>query len=383
MLFRSIVTKRANRLALGSTKIRVRSEAGFSQFVGNINEFRSNHHEFKLTDDGKYFANADGTRLTDPDGNIITDPYIAYKNAVQDGNKTQRAFQDNVYPIPTYNQVDQFFNAGQYLRNRAEISRRMPGGNMLLSYGDLHEPGVIDGVKGYKRSNIRLNFDQRMTDNLKLGVSAYYMNSWRDNPQASINPFYGMMFMSPMANLEAPNPDGTAYRIDPDPKSLEENPLYASHNQDIDNNRRSLNADFNIDWNPIQWLALNAHVAFDRNNRFNTSYYFKGFKSIDNQNNPTGYYSRFHSFDESTNSDLTAKVFKNFADISTKNTLRYHYENSQYQETSANGSDLSVNGVKDLGVVNPDQDNVNSYQSIIRSVGYYWESAADYKEKYL
>ncbi|HDL17795.1 MAG TPA: SusC/RagA family TonB-linked outer membrane protein, partial [Bacteroidetes bacterium] len=381
----NIKTKRAGNMALGMTKIRVRSEAGYSQFVGSVNDYRSAHHEFAVTADGKHFADADGNPVKDEAGNVITDPWKEYQASVLDGSNTSKIFQDNNWPtsVPTFNQVDQFFNAGQYLRNRAEISRHMQGGNMLLSFANLHEPGIIAGVKGYKRSNIRLNFDQRMTDNLKLGLSAYYMDSWRDDPQGSLNPFYSMMFMSPMANLEADNSDGTAYRIDPDPKSLEENPLYASHNQDIDNNRRSLNADFNINWNPVQWLVLNGHMAFDRNNRFNTRYYFKGFKSIDNQNYPTGYYSRYHSFNNSINSDLTAKVFRDIGNFSMKNTVRYHYESSEYQSTTASGSNLAVNGVRSLGVVDPEQNNTSSYQSIVRSVGYYWESAVNYKEKYL
>lgn len=389
-----IKTRRGDYLATGETRIRVRSEYGINQFPWKADDFRSAHHEFKLTADGKYFADNDGNPINYRDqykDNPDQAYWMEYKEAVLDvgegvdpSRKTQRVFQDNPWPIPTYDQAEQFFDPGNIQRHYFELSRRWAAGNLLLSYGRLHEPGVIDGVEGYKRNNFRLNMDQRLTDNLKMGLTAYYMNSWRDNPRGTLNPFYSLMFMSPMANLLAKDPnDGTPYRIDPDPKSLEENPLYASHNQDIDYNRRGLNADLSIDWSPFTWMSLNGHVGFDRLSRFNTRYYFKGFKSIDMQNYPTGHYERFHSFDESMTADITGRVFKDFGLLSTKHTFRWHYESEEYQETYAAGDNLAVNGVKDLGIVNPDEDVVDSWQSEIRSVGYYWESAFNYAEKYL
>ena len=372
----NIRTKRGSNLSLGATKILARSEAGFDQFPFTANDYRSAHHEFKLTPDGKYFVDKDGNPLTG-------DPWEAYRRAVLDNSNVKRCFQDNPYPIPTYDQVKQFFRPGRFVRNYFEISRRVPTGNIMLSYGILHEPGVIDGVTGYRRSNVRLNMDQKMRENLKLGMSTYYMRSWRDNPQGSINPFYSLMFMSPMANLKAPNPDGTPYRIDPDPKSLEENPLYASHNQDLDFNRRGLVSDFNLSWNPMTWLSIQGHMGYNRATRFNTYYYFKGFKSIDMQNYPTGHYERRHYISESMNTDVTARIFRDFGNLSTKNTLRYHSEKYDYEYTRAQGDNLAVNGVRRLNIVDPDQDYVASYTSKIRSVGYYWESAFNYSEKYL
>ena len=373
----NIRTKRGNQLSLGSTKILARSESGFDQFNHSADDYRSAHHEFKLTPDGKYFVDKDGNPLKD------MDPWEAYRRAVLENSNVQRVFQDNPYPIPTYDQVKQFFKPGQFVRNYFEISRRMPSGNLLLSYGMLHEPGVIDGVKGYRRNNVRLNLDQILRENLKMGLSVYYMRSWRDNPRGSLNPFYSLMFMSPMANLKAKNPDGTPYRIDPDPKSLEENPLYASHNQDLDFNRRSITSDFNIRWSPTTWFSLMGHIGYDRSSRFNSYYYFKGFKSIDMQNYPTGHYAREHSFTEAMNGDLTGRIFKDFGNLSTKNTFRYHYEGSDYEYTYASGDNLAVNGVKRLNIADPNQDYISSYTTRVRSVGYYWESAFNYSEKYL
>jgi len=376
----NIRTKRGDKLGEGQTRIVVRNEFGMNQFIGK--NYRSEHHEFAM--------NADGTLFLDKDGNVLdykkkdgsSDWWRNYSEAILPKSDPKLVFQDKKYPSPTFDHVDQFFNAGQFMRNNVNLSQHKPGFNFNLSFGNIKEPGVIDGVKGYRRQNVRLNIDQDLRDDLSLGTSVFYASSWRDDPQASINPFYSFMFMSPMADLLADNDDGTPYRIQADPKSLEENPLYASHMQDVDENRKRLTASFNLLYKPVRWFNLEGRGSYDKSDRLTTQYYFKGFKSVDNQNNPTGRYSKAHSFDESINADLTASFYKNFGDLSTKTKFRYRYEESTFESTNASGENLAVNGIKTLGNVT-ESKSMGSWQQVIRSVGYYGNIDLNYKDKYI
>lgn len=387
----NIRTKRGNTLGVGQTRIRVRSEIGMNQFPGG--DYRSEHHHYAVSDDGQRFLDNEGVALTNDD---IVDPLTGfvtqygdrenYLKAALDGTNVQKIFQDNEWPttIETYDHLEQFFDPGTFMRNNIMLTQHRPGFNFALSFGTLKEPGVISGVKGYRRQNVRLNLDQKLRDDLDLGTSLYYASSWRDDPQGSINPFFGMMFMAPMANLEADNEDdGVPYDVDPDPRCQEENPLYASHTQDIDRNFKRVMGSFDMTYSPVTWFNIEGRFSYDRRNYDYTDYYPFGFKSFDGQNEPTGQYRKYHRFDEGINGDITASFYRAFGDLSTKTKIRYHYEQDRYEETNAQGENLAVNGVKDLGNVDSETVSVNSWQQLIRAVGYYGSIDVDYKEKYL
>ena len=366
-----IKTARGNRLALGETRIRIRNEFGWNQFIKK--DYRSEHHEFKVNEDGDYI---------DDNGNVVP-----FDEAVLDDDNGY-AMQDNPFPGKTYDHMDLFLDPGYFYTNTISISQNKPGTNYYLSFSNLNESGIVDALNGYGRQNVRLNVDQRMGGGLVLGASVYYASSKRDDPSRSVyphtstNPFYNIMFMNPNADLEAPNEDGVPYIIQPDPRTLQENPLYTIHNQEFRDYRKRFMSSLNATWTPLAWFNMEANFSYDRSDRLSTDYYPNGYKTVDMQTYPTGKYLKDVQFDEAINTSITASLYRNFGDFSSKTKIKYLYEADEYNWTEAYGTNLAVNGVHDLSAAQ-DGIKINSNEQDIRAIGYFFTTGIDYKEKYI
>lgn len=364
----NIKTKRGNLLGVGETRIRFRNEFGANSFPTN-RDYRAEHHFYKV-------AEVNGElRFVDDAGNPVE-----YAESVLDDDDGYY-IQDNKYPGKTYDHLDLYFNPGYFYTNTATISQHKPGTNYLLSLSNMKESGIVDGLDGYGRQSVRLNVDHQVREGLNLSTNAYYSSSRRDDPQGTVNPFYAMMFMIPIADLELPNEDGTPYIVKPDPRANEENPLYAINNMDLEQRRKRLLGGFNLQWAPVRWFNIEGNFSYDRADGINTIYYPNGFKTVDGQNWPTGRYYRFNWADEAFNASVTASFYKNFGDLAAKFKLRGMIESGDYESTTAEGKNLAVNDVPNLGVVQEPQ--VGSYQSSVRAIGYYATMDLDWQEKYI
>jgi len=364
----NIKTKRGNLLGVGETRIRFRNEFGLNQFVKK--EYRSESHEYKV-------AEIDGQlEFVDDAGNKVD-----FASSVLD-NDLGYAIQDNPFPGKTYDHLDLFFDPGYFYTNTVTISQHKPGTNYLLSLSNMQETGIIDGLDGYGRQSVRLNVDHKVREGLNLSTNAYYASSRRDDPSGTINPFFALMFLNPNADLLADNDDGTPYKIQPDPRTQEENPLYAIHNMDLEQRRKRLMGGFNLNWTPVTWFNIEGNFSYDRGDGINTVHYPNGFKSVDGQNVPTGYYSRYNWAQEAVNASITASVYRSFGDLATKFRVRAMVETGDSETTSASGQNLAVNDVPTLNVVQ-EGINVSSSQTSVRAIGYYASLDMDWQEKYI
>ena len=360
----SIKTKRGTNLGLNQTRFTIRSEFGINKIP--YKQLNSQHHEFKIKD-GQFVDDA---------GNPVD-----FGDAVLDDDAGY-TFQDKAFPPPTYDHIKLFFDPGNFYRNSATISHNSAATNYRFALGQVREQGAVSGLEGYKRYNARLNFDHHIAPGLQLNFTGYYAGSTRDDGQsAAPNPFFGLMFMNPNADLLAPNDDGTPFKIQPDPRTLEENPLYATHNAEIAYDRQRIQSSIGLRWAPVRWFDLSSNFSFDRSDRLRERYYFRGFKTIDGGLN-TGQYDKLESHDQAINADVTGTFTKAFGELTTRGQLRYLVERTEFANTYAWGQDLTVNQVRDLGVVQGDKD-INSAFEEVRSAGYYGIFGLDYRDRYI
>lgn len=365
----TIRTKRGSNLAMNQTHLTIRSEIGLNQIP--LKQLSSQHHEFKIQN-GQFI---------DDDGNPID-----FGDAVLDDDEYGVAFQDHEFPGKLYDHLDMFFDPGTFYRNSASLSHNSGNTNYRLSFGALKEPGVVMGQKGYRRQNLRLNFDHYISPQFRFNFTGYYSTSKRDDPfdpgaSNQPNPFYGLMFLNPNVNLLEPNDDGTPFKIQPDPRTLEENPLYAINNAEITFNRQRIQSSLTAHWSPWTWVDLEGNFSFDRSDRARQEYYFRGFKTIDG-GLQTGRMDKVESYDQAINASLTATITRAFGDLTTRTQLRYLIEDDEFDEVFVSGQDLTVNDVRDLSVVQGDK-TINSASSKIRSAGYYFITGIDYRDKYI
>src|SRR3546814_376443 len=101
---------------------------------------------------------------------------------------------DNSYPT-TYDHIDQFFNPGSYVTNHLGI-RGTSQNSKISVYTSLQltkEEGVVKMVDGIARTNVRLNLDYRILDNLLFSTSNLYTHTDADNRASGA---FGALFRS-------------------------------------------------------------------------------------------------------------------------------------------------------------------------------------------
>lgn len=125
------------------------------------------------------------------------------------------------------------------------------------------------------------------------------------------------MFLNPTANLLEPNADGTPYKIQPDPRTLEENPLYFIRNAELEDKRQRLMGSFGLRYSPLNWFDLEGNLSYDRSDRNSSDYYHKGFKTIDASTLNDGEYTKSNALDQAINASLTGSVNRTFGAFAT------------------------------------------------------------------
>ncbi len=379
-----IQTRRGHDLPEGETRITVRSELGVNQLAKKVALNRS--HWFQTSADGLDWLDSGGSVTADRTARVLD----TQSDTTTGGAWT---FADNPYPLEVsqgvealFNPMDEFFNPGNFMTNSVSVSHRTGSTNFLASFSDLRESGIVRNVDGYRRRSARLNVDHKIGQALDFSASGYYSRSDADDPEQGPGEFFALMFYPPDINLDSlePNPrDSFDYVIQPDPAVLEENPLYSPSNVDRSEERGRVLGSFRVRYRPIDWFDVASEMSFDRSDRNNTTYYFKGFKTIDASTLNNGVIDKNNGFTQSVNGSLTASVNRRFGDLSTNVRLRGLFEREQGQFFSAHAENLVVDKVVDLDVGDATLSQVSSSSDEIKSLGYYISTQMDYKDRYI
>src|SRR5690606_12683233 len=142
----SITTKRGRDTPLGSTRINYRMELG-QDFIGREMPLSADHH-YRLTADGRSFADEDGNPVTWEDRTV--DP--------------NRRIMDRSYPGPTYDNIKALFRPDRYLSQNATLSQNNPNTTIFIALNRLDQRGAMAGNEGYWRNQGRISVDHRVGD---------------------------------------------------------------------------------------------------------------------------------------------------------------------------------------------------------------------------
>ena len=368
-----IKTRRGSNIALNQTRVTIRNEFGINDIENSLTANRS--HNLRVNASGQFL---------DPDDNIID----YGPGTLVDSEINGASFYDNPYIGETFDAFEQFFDPGNTYSNYVSISQNTVKTNFHISFTNQSEAGVLRGLDGYNLKGVRMNLDHRLAQNLTLSGSGFYSQSSNDSPSASanesgvgINPFFGIMFTSPLANLEARDENGELL-IQADPLSVEENPLYIIENADINNKRSRVLGNFRANYSPAEWVDLEANFSYDRSDRDQKEFYDRGFQSIDPSNFNDGRIERRNVLSEATNYDFTASFRQAFGDVTLRSQLKYQHEDWQSVSEFVLGNELTSVGISDLSNAGGLIQTGNTSR-IVRSDGYYGTFGIDYGDKYI
>ncbi|MFC1564711.1 SusC/RagA family TonB-linked outer membrane protein [candidate division KSB1 bacterium] len=402
-----ITTKRGNDLAENSTRITFRNEYGFSALPDYDNPL-SMHHEFKTAavNGALQWADTAGNALGfEGDANealtMILGADEIWKNywaarggklrggfergtdwfEYSDGTESGSiAFQDNEYFTELHNPIDEFFDPGSFYFNSLSIAQNLGKTNWRVSFSNHRNSGIVRDAEGYYRRNARFNLDHQAREGLHFDMSGYYMVS---RVRVMTGGLFGLMFMAPDADLNEPNYDGTAYHINADRGSREDNPLYGIYNQEDYDDRQRIMGSFNVRYNPCSWFGMEGSFSYDRSDKNNFDYTPIGYKSFDNPDpGGSGYYAMSNAVDYAINSGITGNITYSFNDLRTRWRFGYLYETSRYDSFNARGGTLTVNDLRDLDNVSGTKSASSASERVVSNC-FLFITGWDYKDRYI
>lgn len=359
-----IRTKRGNGLAEGTTNFTTRSELGSNALAGQI-RWAQNHY---------YLTNANG-EYVNAAGAVVA-------RAQRVPKPVYARFQDTPYRDPTYDQVDRFFNPGQFYKNSATVSQNAGKTNWLLSYVNSHEGGVVLESGAYNQNDVRLNLDHQLRDNLRLSFSGYHSRSNRQNLYGDT--FFDLINQAPDVDLRAPDPDGTPYLFQGDPtEGREENPLYVLSTEENTRRRARTQGGVEARFTPFEWLTFDSNVSYDRSDRRNNFFLDAGVKTegFGSSAGGPGEITQTTGTTDALNAAISANLLHKIGALTLRSTLRALMERENNEVTTAQGNTFSTPGVRSLS--NAQQRFVSSTAEEVRSEGLAATAAADYKGKYI
>src|SRR5690606_26005463 len=166
---------------------------------------------------------------------------------------------------PIYDQVDRFFDPGDFMKNSLNIAQNAGRTNWFLSINDSREDGVVLNSGKFSQRDVRLNIDHRASDRLTFSASGYHSSS--DRHELYGDTFFDLINQAPDVDLLVPDPDGTPYAFQGDPFGREENPLYVLATEDFRRKRTRTQGSFETRFVPFSWLTLDGNVSYDRSDR--------------------------------------------------------------------------------------------------------------------
>lgn len=358
----NIRTRRGSGIGEGTTKFSVRSEMGSNSLPQTV-QWAQNHY---------YLVN-DAGDWVDAQGNVVSRDLRVPKPAFE-------RFQDSPYKAGTvFDQVDRFFDPGNFYQNSLNIAQNGGKTNWYASFVNRREDGVVLNAGRYDQNDVRLNLDHRPRSDLSFSVSAYHMRSRRQNLYGDT--FFDLINQAPDIDLRKPDPDGTPFAFQQDPEGREENPLYVLSTEENTRLRARTNGSVEARYSPFSWLTLDGLLSYDRSDRRTNFFLDQGIKTEGFGEGGPGEISQFTGTTDAFNYITSANLLHKVGDFTFRGTVRGLFERETNQTTTASGNTFSSPGVKSLD--NAQNRFVTSNETQIRTNSLVLSTAADYKGRYI
>ena len=380
-----IRTKRGAARESNTVHYTVRSEYGNSDLASIPSALLSMSHKYKLASGG-LFINADGTTCA---WLLCKNPQLAGQKAVAGAPADAwNTYQTQNWPGPTYNQIERFFTASNFMQNYVAADGRSGATNYHVSASNMRDPGVMQGLAPFNRTNVRVNVDQNVIPSLQVQTSAFYSRSTQGQfPESQGNPMFNLTRMPAGVDLNGRDPkDTTQLVLWVDPTNNESpNPLYEVRNRKYTEMHSRFLGSGNVRYSPMSWLDVEANASFDRSDVSQQDLYPKGYRTITpsaSLNNGNLY--EYRGRDEALNGSITGTAkFDLTKAIHNRTQLRYLYEHQRSTWVDLGGYNFAVADVPMFSNITQTTLSDNSYDETIRADGYFAITNFDMYDRYV
>src|SRR6266478_83243 len=399
----NITTKSARR-SMEGVKFDIRSEAGISDIE---RDFGLARFQALATDEtGTRFCEAvsglpfcarsfdyatEQARINNAPGDFALNPkgFPIDPGSTISGQALRQRFQVQPWPGTSYNAVNQLVTPKPFLENTVDMSGRFgTSTRFYASASNRREEGAIRYLNVFTRNAFRINVDQGIGTDWNFGFRTAYTRSSQDglNQEEGGTAFFRLTRVPAIVNILERDTLGRLY-IRPNLQgggSQNENPLsslYQTFREDLTN--RFIGG-VTATYSPVNWFNLDANFSYDLRRSTAAQINDKGFRTTTASTANLGSIFRGAAGLEALNGSFNASVKHDFGpDFKTKYTLRYLFEQRDLSFQTAQGSQLSVQGVTSLNNTLQSTRATASDQQRIREIGMLAGTNFDYKGRYI
>src|SRR3989441_1019342 len=400
----NITTKSARR-SMEGVKFGLRSEAGVSGIERDFGLAR--FHALATDETGNMFCEAvtgqpfcarvfdyaaEQSRVNNSNTDFALNPkgFPIDPGSTISGQPLRQRFQVQAWPGTSYNAVNQLVTPKPFMENTVDLSGRFGSSTRFYaSASNRREEGAIRYLNGFTRNSFRINVDQGIGTDWNFAFRTSYTRSTQDglNQEEGGQAFFRLTRVPAIVNILERDTLGRLY-IRPNLQgggSQNENPLstlYQTFREDLTN--RFLGA-FTATYSPVNWFNMDANFSYDLRRSTAAQINDKGFRTT--TNNPganLGSIFRSATGREALNGSINATLKRDFGpDLKSRYTMRYLFEQRDFNTQTAQGSQLSVQGVTALNNTLQSTRATTSDLNRIREIGLLGGVNLEYKGRYI
>jgi TonB-linked SusC/RagA family outer membrane protein len=371
-----IFTKRGSSVPEGSMQVTVRAEGGVNSMPSRMTF--SNSHAWEIESSPGH-CTAIGGASVDPAGNYCL---------TSQGGRITRAdgIANNPFSV-YYDHWDAMVNPGPFSTQYISIGQRRGTSNFNASFENTRNKGVIFGLGGYSRQNVRMNLDHQLRPNLDASFSAFYGASTNGRAaEGTGSPFYQLMFVQPDVDITACcNPDSSPYKAQvplSGDVANDANPMYELNTRKITQDRNRFTGAAKARWRMTDWLSAEGAFGYDQEGDV--------YKDVQ----PRPYYNSSGGADlgyleERTltgyqyNSGVTLTSIRRFGTITNTLKVGTLYENQRIRGLRAVAGSFKVGGTPEFGGVDIASTQPYSADTVIKNLNYFGVATFDIKDRYV
>ena len=408
-----VTTRRGASLREGTHEFTIRT-----QYLFNDIEYLMG-----MTESHEYRMNAAGSAILDRNGNeldlrnrrqeISTGSYALNDNFGRPGGTGRdqwTTFQDQPIPPNLYGgQIwPQMLSSGNSYSTYVSASGNEGSTQYRASAAYQRDEGALVFHDGSNQTNVRLNLDQAIGDNLQFSLSSYV--TLREQDVIFQHERAGLSDLTDLVGQEPRDPTGSGgaasrglfrgtdhYRASTDLFARDAdgdleligdlirrstNPLYQLENQDWTRDRLRVMGAFNAQYSPFSWLSFQGTLSYDRTNLKEVNITPSPWKQRYPRPPRDGAMFRLEDLREELNGNLTASIQHSFGDLTMRTRFRWLAEQSTSDNFVAGGSTFSVVGVPQMGLLTTGL-YTRSNAETVRSQGLFAITALTYRSRYI
>ena len=301
-------------------------------------------------------------------------------------------YQLDQFPV-AYDPIASTVANGAFSNTNFDVTGRFAGANFFASVSNTTQQGSIKFLQGLKRNTLRLNVSQTFAEKWTVAINTFYSRLDQDGLNQSGSEagggtaaFFALTRVPAFVDLNRRDDRGRLF-VRPNPNLQgggNGNPLYAFQNSVRNDSRDRFLGNVDVKYAPTTWLDFDGQFGYDRSNGSVFQINDRGFRTLGPNPSPAnnGRIFRIGFADQSYNASLNTTARKSFGRLNTKATLRYLYEQQDFNQLNNQGDNIPFPGVQNSGALIQNLAIGSSTQTIA-GIGMFANADVDYADRYI